>query len=136
VSNVDDPIGKLRSKISFHQSEALRLQTLLDAILREVSSRPGEVPLARPTGPTQPESADPSRRFVGLTFVAATRRLLRERGPLPASEITKALLAGGFETESENPARNFANMLDAAERRGQLSKTGDRSSGVLWLVTD
>jgi hypothetical protein len=122
VSTQDSVVAKLRAKLAFHEGEARRIRGLLDAIVREIGS--------------EMAAAENPHRFKGLNFISAITKLLRETGPLSAGDITQALLAGGFETTSEQPRRNIANMLDQAAAKKLLRKSGDRTSGVLWSLPD
>lgn len=118
----DSVVGKLKAKIGYHEAEVKRLRALVDAIVKEV-------------GDDAAATGNPAR-FKGLRFPAAIALLLRETGPMSAAQVTDALLAGGFETDSDQPRRNIASLLDQQEKRGVVRRSGDRTSGVLWSLGD
>ncbi len=119
--SAESVVVKLKAKISHHEAEAKRLRGLLDALLREV-------------GDDTPTAA-PSNRLKGMNFPAAAKILLRENGPMTAAQLTEALLAGGFETKSDQPKRLVASLLIQQEQQGVVTKSGDRASGgVFWSL--
>ncbi len=73
--------------------------------------------------------------YSGLHFLDAVRELFaRTRGALTTSQITEALLAGGFWSESENPKKVIAAQLHRYADNGESGII--KAARGLWTMDE
>jgi hypothetical protein len=78
---------------------------------------------------------DKTDPYSGLQFLDAVRKLFAEtKGALTTSQITAALLGGGFSSESENPKKVIAAQLHRYADNGESGIV--RAARGLWALDE
>jgi hypothetical protein len=133
------PLKKSQSKGFDEILDSLRehKEKIDRAILAIEALRDSAIPatVVLENGPTASDKE--AETYSGMNFLDAVRNLFaRENCPLTTSQISEALLGGGFSSESENPKKVIAAQLHRYAGNGQsgIVKTA-RSKWALDKVT-
>src|SRR6266478_4721411 len=100
-------------RIAGAEREVERLRQLRNAAALLLENETGK-PILKPTA---------ERPYAGMTTIQAVESALRKNGnrPMHASELTKALIDGGWHTNASNPQLT---IVGALVRDGRFERTG------------
>jgi hypothetical protein len=97
--------------------------------------RDGAIPAAVVLGNETSISLNKTDTYSGMNFLDAVRKLsAKTNGPLTTSQISEALLGGGFSSESKNPKKVIAAQL---HRYADSNESGIvKTARSLWALNN